>query len=352
MSTAAGWPQRERRVAGAEVPPGAPEGLSVTALGGGHGLAATLQALRHVTEDVTAVVTVADDGGSSGRLREEFGVLPPGDLRMALSALCQDSRWGHLWRDVLQHRFTGDGALGGHAVGNLLIVALWQLLDDPVDGLDVVGELLGVRGRVLPMADVPLTIEADVREAETPGGTAGQGRTIRGQATVAGFTGRVTRLRLHPEDPPANPAAVRAVRDSDWVVLGPGSWFTSVCTHLLVPELAAALQETPARRCVTLNLDPQSGETQGYRAEQLLEVLASYAPDLRLDAVVADPAAVLDVEALVAVAADLGAQVLLRQVSVGDGSAQHHPLRLASAYADVFGAHGRPHGRPTDVRGT
>lgn len=326
--------------------------LSVTALGGGHGLSATLQALRHVTEDVTAVVTVADDGGSSGRLRQEFGVLPPGDLRMALSALCQDSRWGHLWRDVLQHRFTGDGPLEGHAVGNLLIVALWQLLDDPVDGLEVVGELLGVRGRVLPMADVPLTIEADVREPAAPDGTAGQGWTVRGQAMVAGFTGHVTRLRLQPEDPPANPAALRAVRESDWVVLGPGSWFTSVCTHLLVPELATALQETAARRCVTLNLDPQSGETQGYRAEQLLEVLATYAPDLRLDAVVADPSAVPDVEALVGVAADLGAQVFLRHVSVGDGSAQHHPLRLASAYADVFAASGPAPGPPSDVRAT
>jgi len=112
---------------------------AVTALGGGHGLSASLQALRHVTDDLTAVVTVADDGGSSGRLRQEFGVLPPGDLRMALSALCDDSGWGHLWRDVLQHRFAGDGPLAGHPVGNLLIVALWQLLDDPSDGLRMVG---------------------------------------------------------------------------------------------------------------------------------------------------------------------------------------------------------------------
>ncbi len=146
----------------------------------------------------------------------------------------------------------------------------------------------------------------------------------------------MSRLRLLPVDPPANPAAVRAVLDSDWVILGPGSWFTSVCTHLLVPELAAALQQTRARRCVTLNLDPQTGETRGYRAEQLLEVLASYAPDLTLDAVVADPSAVPDVDALVGAASGLGAQVYLRPVSEQDGSARHHPLRLASAYADVF----------------
>jgi len=114
----------------------------VVALGGGHGLAASLAALRLITDQITAVVTVADDGGSSGRLRDEFDVLPPGDLRMALAALCDDTEWGHQWRDVLQHRFAGDGQLGGHAVGNLLIVSLWDLLGDTVGGLDLVGRLL------------------------------------------------------------------------------------------------------------------------------------------------------------------------------------------------------------------
>src|SRR5699024_10102194 len=134
----------------------------VVALGGGHGLAATLGALRHVTTEVTAVVTVADDGGSSGRLRQELGVLPPGDLRMALSALCDVSDWGQTWRDVLQHRFTTTGPLNGHAVGNLLIVALWELLGNEVAGLDLIARLLDADGRVLPMASVPLEIEADV----------------------------------------------------------------------------------------------------------------------------------------------------------------------------------------------
>ncbi|MDO5629200.1 MAG: 2-phospho-L-lactate transferase CofD family protein, partial [Mobilicoccus sp.] len=119
----------------------------VVAFGGGHGLAASLTALRLVSEQLTAIVTVADDGGSSGRLRQQYDVLPPGDLRMALAALCDDSEWGHLWRDVLQHRFGGNGELGGHAVGNLLIVGLWDLLGDTVDGLDLVGRLLGARGR-------------------------------------------------------------------------------------------------------------------------------------------------------------------------------------------------------------
>ena len=136
---------------------------SVVALGGGHGLAASLTALRSVTTDLTAVVTVADNGGSSGRLRDEFGVLPPGDLRMALAALCGDDRWGQTWARVLQHRFASEGEMHGHSMGNLLIVTLWELLHDHVDGLDWVAGLLGARGRVLPMALTPLDITAEVR---------------------------------------------------------------------------------------------------------------------------------------------------------------------------------------------
>ena len=121
-------------------------GLKVVALGGGHGLAASLAALRRVTPDITAIVTVADDGGSSGRLRREFGVLPPGDLRMALAALCGDDAWGATWSRVVQHRFGGTGELAGHAVGNLLLAGLWDLFGDPVAGLDQVGRLLRVTG--------------------------------------------------------------------------------------------------------------------------------------------------------------------------------------------------------------
>src|SRR5687768_2791196 len=234
------------------------EGPRVVALGGGHGLAATLSALRHLTDRLTAVVTVADDGGSSGRLRREFGVLPPGDLRMALSALCDDGEWGRLWRDVLQHRFASAGALHGHAMGNLLILSLWELLGDTVGGLDWVGRLLGARGRVLPMAAVPLDIEATVQgiDPDDPAALT----TVRGQVAVATTPGRVVGLQLMPQDPPACVEAVAAIRAADWVVLGPGSWFTSVLPHLLVPELAAALRETAGRRCVTLNLGPQPGE--------------------------------------------------------------------------------------------
>ncbi|GAB4085712.1 uridine diphosphate-N-acetylglucosamine-binding protein YvcK [Myceligenerans cantabricum] len=310
---------------------------AVVALGGGHGLSATLSALRLMSDRLTAVVTVADDGGSSGRLRDELEVLPPGDLRMALAALCDDSEWGRTWSAMLQHRFRSDGDLDNHAVGNLLIVALWELLDDPVAGLDWVGRLLGARGRVLPMASVPLVVEADVHRDPSE---AGRGRpvseTVVGQSRVAVTDGRIEQLRLVPSDPPAPQEAVEAVREADWVVLGPGSWYSSVLVHLLVPELAQALHETPARRCVTLNLSADRGETAGLTAVDHLEALHKHAPSLRIDAVVADPSAVEDVSELTDAAGRMGARLLMRQVRRGDGTARHDALRLAAAYRDVF----------------
>jgi uncharacterized cofD-like protein len=310
---------------------GAPQ---VVALGGGHGLAASLQALRHLTDRLTAVVTVADDGGSSGRLREELGVLPPGDLRMALSALCDDGEWGRTWRDVLQHRFSSGGSLHDHAVGNLLIVALWELLDDPVAGLDWVGRLLGARGRVLPMSSVPLQIEADVAGLDPS--RPEQLRVVSGQAQVATTPGRVVAVRLTPADPPARPEVVEALRAADWVVLGPGSWFTSVTPHLLVPDLAKALIGAGARRCLVLNLSSSPGETAGLSASDHVRALTAHAPDMRLDVVLADPAAVEDVQELADAAAAAGGSLVLRQVGLGDGTARHDPLRLAAAFRDVF----------------
>ncbi|SFJ99369.1 uridine diphosphate-N-acetylglucosamine-binding protein YvcK [Cellulomonas sp. KH9] len=305
-----------------------PANPAFVAFGGGHGLAASLSALRLMTDRITAVVTVADDGGSSGRLREELGVLPPGDLRMALAALCDDSEWGRTWRDLLQHRFATDGPLDHHSVGNLLIVALWQLLGDTVGGLDLVGRLLGARGRVLPMAAVPLEIEADVRRDD------GTLEVVRGQTQVAVTPYRIEQLRLHPADPPACPEAVQAVRDADWVVLGPGSWYSSVLPHLLVPELRAALLGTRARIVVTLNLTPDD-ETQGMRAVDHLAVLRAHAPELPVHAVIVDPASVDDVGELADLCASTGTRLLVRQVRRGDQSAVHDPLRLAAALRDV-----------------
>lgn len=292
-------------------------------------MAASLGALRLLTDRLTAVVTVADDGGSSGRLRDELDVLPPGDLRMALAALCDDSEWGRTWSDLLQYRFTSGGELDGHAMGNLLIVSLWERLGNTVAGLDWVGRLLGARGRVLPMAAVPLVVEADVVDA-------GAMTTVVGQSSVAACGGRIETLRLDPADPPACPEAVRAVMDADWVVMGPGSWYSSVLVHLLVPELAAALHATSARRCVTLNLSAEPGETPGLTAPEHLAALRRHAPGLRIDAVLADPTTVDDTAELWDAARSLGARLVVAPVARGDGTPRHDPLRLAAAYRDLF----------------
>lgn len=305
-------------------------GPAVVALGGGHGLAATLSALRHVTDRLTGIVTVADNGGSSGRLRSEFGILPPGDLRMALAALCGDDDWGRAWAEILQHRFGGSGSLAGHPVGNLLLAALWEMEGDQVAGLDLVAELLRSRGRVLPMANVPLDIEADVDFGS--GGVA----VVRGQAEVATTPGRILAVRLDPADPPACRQAVTALESADWVTIGPGSWFTSVMPTLLVPQLRHALLRTPAKRALVLNLVGQPGETEHLTPDQHLEVLAEHAPDLHLDVVVADTHATGDVSALREAAAQLGAELVTADVRAPDQADQHDPTALAAVFAHTF----------------
>src|ERR1700716_3953297 len=179
----------------------APHSEGIVALGGGHGLYATLSAARRLTPYVTAVVTVADDGGSSGRLRSELDVVPPGDLRMALAALASDSRQGRLWATIIQHRFGGNGALAVHPIGNLILAGLNEVLADPVAALDEVGRILGVKGRVLPMCPIALQIEADVAGLESD---PRMSRVIRGQVAIATTPGKVRRVRLLPGGPPAH----------------------------------------------------------------------------------------------------------------------------------------------------
>ncbi|WP_124039462.1 gluconeogenesis factor YvcK family protein [Neoactinobaculum massilliense] len=303
-------------------------GPRVVAFGGGHGLYATLSALRVLTRNIVAVVTVADDGGSSGRLRKEFDVIPPGDLRMALAALTEDGEWGLIWRDVLQHRFTSNGPLNGHSLGNLLIVALWEELGDTVASLDWVGRLLKVTGRVLPMAAIPLTVEADVDNN-------GVHTVVRGQVAVATAEGRVERVRIFPEDPPAVPETLEAIEHADWAVFGPGSWYTSVIPHLMVPEIQHALRTTRARKALVLNLC-SDWETKGMDAAGHLRSFHQYAPDLGVDVVIADPAAVGDIDAVTTAAEQLGATLMLRQVSMRGEPARHDSIRLAAALRDAF----------------
>jgi uncharacterized cofD-like protein len=314
-----------------------PGGPRVVALGGGHGLAASLRALRLVTNHLTAIVTVGDDGGSSGRLRDELGALPPGDLRMALAALAGDDERSQTWARLLQHRFSSRGPLDQHAVGNVIIAGLEQLAGEPVAALDLVRDLVSAAGRVFPLSTVPLDIVADVvgLDSSDPGAVT----EVRGQVAVATTTGHVVAVRLVPENPPACAEAVRAVEEADWIVFGPGSWFTSVLPHLLVPELAKALSATSARRLVALNLAPQQGETSGFTPESHLEVLAAHAPDLTIDVVLADTSAVTQVGRLRDAAVACGGELVLAEVGVADGRPVHDPQRLAAAYARIMNAH-------------
>lgn len=306
----------------------------VVAFGGGHGLSASLAALRRITHRVTAVVTVADDGGSSGRLRQEFDCLPPGDLRMALAALCGDDDAGRRWAKVLQSRFPGEGSLGGHAIGNLLIAGLWEQLGDPVAGLDMVAQLLKTRGRVLPMSSVPLAIEADVIGLDPL--APDEIRTLSGQATVASTRATVQAVRLVPERPPARPEAIEAIMQADALVFGPGSWFTSVIPHLLVPELATAVLASGARKILVLNVE-SANETQGFSASRHIELLAEHAPRLRLDVVIADQRFAGSDTYLRAYVESLGAELMIADVAMRDGSARHDPLRLAATFAEILG---------------
>ena len=308
----------------------------VVALGGGHGLAATLSALRGITSDITAIVTVADNGGSSGRLREEFSIYPPGDLRMALAALCSDDVWGRSWAQIMQYRFQSDGDLNGHAVGNLLLAALWNKGDDPVSGLDRVGSLLKVIGRVLPMSQEPLDIEATF--------TNSTGRFIvKGQVQVATAKGRLESLRLHPENPSARIESIAAITDADWIVMGPGSWFSSVLPHLLVPQQREALIASKAKKFLILNLDStisnsstsNLGEYAGYTPIEHIEILRQYAPGLRFDYIIADESLVGQGDEIEKYLSSTGGELVVGDLRDASALIHHDPRKLTSLLAHM-----------------
>jgi uncharacterized cofD-like protein len=301
----------------------------VVALGGGHGLYASLRALRPISETLTAIVTVMDDGGSSGRLREELGVVPPGDLRMALSALCEDTEWGTTWRDVLQSRFESGGALDGHSVGNLLIAALWEQTGDVVGGLDWVARLLRAQGRVLPVSDEPVEISAVVLG---PDGT----RTVRGQVAVATAHGRIASLALAPEHPHVPLATLDAIAEADVVVLGPGSWYTSVLTHFLVPEVHSALVKASSRAILTLNIADTDIETRGLHRVDEIAALRAVAPDFVPRVVLADAAAAEDGRLADSVR-EWGSTLRVAPMRAADTLDRHDHGRLSREYANAFG---------------
>jgi uncharacterized cofD-like protein len=223
-----------------------------------------------------------------------------------------------------------------HVVGNLLIVGLWELLGDHVDALDYVGRLLGATGRVLPMALVPMDITAEVRGLvpEDPEVLV----SVRGQVEVATTDGVIDSIALVPPDPPAAPEALKAIEAADWVVLGPGSWFTSVLPHLMVPALRQALVSADARVIVVLNLAAEAGETPGFGPADHLRVLAEHVPELRVHTVLADRhTAAEELAELEEIVAAYDARLVLDDVAEAPGTPRHDPVKLAAAYAKIIG---------------
>ena len=306
-------------------------GLKLACLGGGHGLAATLTAARSITDEITAIVTVADNGGSSGRLRKEFNFLPPGDLRMALAALCEDDEWGRDWANILQYRFTSEGEMNGHALGNLLLTALWDRDGDAVRGIKRVGDLLKIVGRVLPMSTQPLDIEATFNTSI--------GRTIvRGQVQVATAKGNIESLRLIPDNPRATPEALQAISVADCLTIGPGSWFSSVMPHFLLKEQAEAIAKSSAKKIVILNLPEPTSEKEfaGSTPEEHLQLITKHLPSFDIDYALADPSLIRPGNKLQEVVEGCGGELIVAPLAQTPGSFHHDPEKLASLLAGIF----------------
>lgn len=234
------------------------DGLQVTAIGGGHGLAAALGAILDYADIINAVVGVADDGGSSGRLAPHLSIPPPGDIRRALLALAPQPS---VWRSLIGYRFD-DADVAGHSLGNLILAAMADIEGGFADGVRMVGRMLGAHGAVIPVADTPLELEADV-----------DGRVVRGQVAIALSRGEITDLRVRPEGVTARRAAVEAIAAADQIVLGPGSLFTSIIAPLTVPGVAEAINQSSGALVYVLNLTSQDGETLGMDGMAHLDAL-------------------------------------------------------------------------------
>ena len=249
--------------------------FKLVAIGGGTGLATLLTGLKpYITPpmpiiSLTAIVTVTDDGRSSGRLRSEFAVLPPGDLRNCLVALADEN---HLLTQLMRYRFPGDGPIGGHSLGNLIMIALSQIRGDFLKGLDQLREMLGIEAHIFPSTLNRVDLVARIGE-----------RMMRGQVSIKSHHGPIRDLALTPPFAEALPEAVEAIRRADLITLGPGSLFTSVIANLLVKEIAESLVESRAKKIYICNAMTEFDETDGFTAVDHLRCLLEYVPGLQLD---------------------------------------------------------------------
>jgi len=258
-------------------------GLNFVALGGGTGLSTLLAGLKRLVgaresgtdwiENLSAIVTVSDDGGSSGRLRDELQMLPPGDIRNCMIALSEDSS---LLARLFRYRFRGTGELGGHSFGNLFLAALGEVTGDFTEAVRLSSEVLASKGHIFPatISDVRLVAELE------------DGTVVRGETQISASRVAIRRLRLEPEQCLPLPQALKAIRAADVITVGPGSLYTSILPNLLVSRVSQAIGESRATKIFICNLMTQPGETDNYSARQHLETVKSYAPEIHFDFVV------------------------------------------------------------------
>ncbi len=258
-------------------------GPNIVVIGGGHGMATLLRGLKEHTYNLTAIVTVADDGGSSGRLRNNLGVLPPGDIRNCLAALSNDET---LITQLFQYRFSsGENDLEGHSFGNLFISALSEITGSFEKAVAESGRVLSVHGRVLPATLNDVRLVADLAVP-----VAGAEVRVHGESQIPEITGSVRQVWLEPNSPPAYPAAVNALLSADLIVIGPGSLYTSILPNLLVPDLAAAVRNSPAMKIFICNLATQIGETDGYDCDDHIHALEKHVGPAFVDMVISNQA--------------------------------------------------------------
>jgi uncharacterized cofD-like protein len=258
-------------------------GLNLVAIGGGTGLSTLLAGLKEMVgaseregiwlESLSAIVTVSDDGGSSGRLRDELQMLPPGDIRNCMVALSEDST---LLSRLFRHRFSGSGELGGHSFGNLFLAALTEVTGDFVEAVRLSSEVLASKGRIYPATINDVRLVAELED----------GAQVRGETQITASRAPIRRLRLEPEQCLPLPETLAAIRAADVITVGPGSLYTSILPNLLVARVAQAIGTTRAIKIFICNLMTQPGETDGYTARQHLETVKRYAPEIAFDYVI------------------------------------------------------------------
>lgn len=249
-------------------------GPKIVAIGGGTGLSTLLRGLKQYSSNITAIVTVADDGGSSGRLRREMGILPPGDIRNCIAALADEEK---LLTELFQYRFHAGDGLSGHSFGNLFISAMTEITGDLEQAIDASAKVLAIRGKVLPATLTDVSLWAKLAD----------GRIIEGESKITEAMGQIRQIGCHPADPVALPAALAAIKEADYIIIGPGSLYTSIIPNLLVPAIRQSLAQVTVPRVYVCNIMTQPGETDNYSVADHLRAIEGVCEERVFDAVLA-----------------------------------------------------------------